>query len=71
MDELLGAVLASEAAPGQRVRYPGHVESDQAAERAAHGIPLAPHVEEQLDALARELGVDPPERMPQPAGTGA
>lgn len=62
MDAILGAVLGSPAAPGARVRYPGHPESERAAERAAAGVPLTAHVARELDELADRLAVDPPAR---------
>jgi LDH2 family malate/lactate/ureidoglycolate dehydrogenase len=72
MDAMLGALLGSPPArEGGRVLYPGHVESDSAAERAANGIPVAPHVVSKLDQLATELGIDPPAWLPQGAGTSA
>ena len=41
MDTTLGALLACPSAPGSRVRYPGHVESERAASRRTDGIPRA------------------------------
>jgi LDH2 family malate/lactate/ureidoglycolate dehydrogenase len=72
MDAMLGAIVGSPpAGGGGRVLYPGHVESDSAAERAERGIPVAPHVVGQLDRLASELGIDPPGWMPATAGASA
>ena len=71
MDAVLGALVGSRPLGDGQVQYPGRVEARVAAERAASGIPLAPHVATALDGLARELGVDPLERLSAPARTEA
>ncbi len=59
MGDLLGALRASPAAPGQAVRVPGERRARIRQERLAGGIPLDAATRAELEALAAEPGVPP------------
>jgi ureidoglycolate dehydrogenase (NAD+) len=61
MDALIRAVRALPPAAGtERVYLPGEIEHLRAAEYAAAGIPLPPHVVAEVEKVAAALGVAPP-----------
>ena len=63
MSELLDAVRASPAAPGQQIRIPGERRAQIRQERLASGIPLDAATRAELRTLAAETGVPPPEGL--------
>jgi LDH2 family malate/lactate/ureidoglycolate dehydrogenase len=63
MSDLLGALRASPAAPGQEVRIPGERRARIRQERLASGIPLDAATRAELDTLAAEQGVPPLEEQ--------
>lgn len=61
VDRYVEAVHAIPRAPGvERIYVPGEIEDDLAGTRRRDGIPLDPNVVADLNALARELSLDPP-----------
>lgn len=63
MSELLDALRASPAAPGQHVRIPGERRAQIRQERLANGIPLDAATRAELTALAAEPGIPPLETI--------
>lgn len=60
MDDLFDSLKATPPAAGQaRVYVAGEPEAECERQRRVHGIPLAPALVEQCNALARDLGVPP------------
>lgn len=56
-DALIDDVCSSEPAAGtERIVVPGMFEAERRAQRLRDGIPLAPHLVDEIDALAAELG---------------
>lgn len=58
MDGMLATLLACPPGGGA-VRYAGHPEAEEAERRRRDGVPLAPHVDAELRALAAELSIEP------------
>ncbi len=63
MRELLDAIHASPAAPGERVRVPGERRAQVRQERLANGVPLDDTTRAELEALAAETGIAPLEAL--------
>lgn len=64
VERLAAEILATPPAPGAGpVELPGDPEYRRYDERRARGIPLSDELAGQLVALARELGVAPPEEL--------
>ncbi len=59
LDEMLKALRAAPAAPGQRIRVPGERRAAARKARAAEGIPIDAATRAELDALSAEVGVEP------------
>jgi LDH2 family malate/lactate/ureidoglycolate dehydrogenase len=58
MDEMVERLHATPTVEGaERVRYPGERGNQTYAERSVHGIPLRPHVVEDLRRVSEELGL--------------
>jgi LDH2 family malate/lactate/ureidoglycolate dehydrogenase len=53
-------------AAGPEGRYPGRRAAECEAERARHGIPVAPGSLEQMNKISQRLGVSLPPSLPQP-----
>lgn len=61
VEELVAQVKATPLAEGVEAVYlPGELEQRTLEERRAGGIPVSAELAEQLEALAAELGVEPP-----------
>ncbi|MBI4242150.1 MAG: Ldh family oxidoreductase, partial [Candidatus Rokubacteria bacterium] len=60
MDDMLGALKTTPPAEGEeRVLVAGQPEAQCEAERLREGIPLAPTLVNQVNEIARSLGVSP------------
>jgi len=60
VDRQLRSMKGSPRLPGfDEIRLPGEQRRARRADRAANGVPLLPELVEQLDALARDLGIRP------------
>lgn len=68
MGDLLDALRASPAAPGQEVRIPGERRARIRQERLATGIPLDAATRAELETLAAETDGPPLEELSQPGG---
>jgi LDH2 family malate/lactate/ureidoglycolate dehydrogenase len=61
VDTAIREMRGSALLPGfDRIRLPGEESHRRREERRARGIPVPPPLRRSLDALARELGIDPP-----------
>lgn len=60
VDEAVREMHGAARLPGvDRILVPGEHSHETRIERAAHGIPMPDPLRKSLDALARELGIDP------------
>jgi LDH2 family malate/lactate/ureidoglycolate dehydrogenase len=61
MDAMIDALHAAPPSdPDGKLCYPGEIEDATAAERAQNGVPISDYLYRELQALAKQFGVEPP-----------
>ncbi|MBU1359494.1 MAG: Ldh family oxidoreductase [Gammaproteobacteria bacterium] len=72
VDRLVRDIRDSERLPGvERIFLPGEQSHERRRDYAEAGIPIATNLHAELDALARELGIDPLRTLHNPAAAEA